>query len=297
MRIVVTGGSGAIGRYVVRDLLAHGHTPVNVDARPAREHDERVRFVQCDLMDAQATAAAVRDCDAVAHLAAIPNPQNDPPERVLTVNMVTCFNVLEAARCNGIPRIVYACSESSSGFGIHNVELKPLYLPIDEAHPCWPHETYSLSKRFGEEMVENYAIAYGIQGIALRYCWVWTERDTSAVRGIVAAGLAGKPLDKPWFGAYIAPHDVAQAFRLAIEYQFPHEQAVPFEAFYLTAETTFLAEPSLDAFRRHFDPLPEIHDPDYFRANPYAPVLDTRKAKRLLGFRATKDWRTFDRWD
>ena len=213
------------------------------------------------------------------------------------MNVVTCFNVLEAVRRNGIPRIVYGCSESSSGFGIHNVELKPLYLPIDEAHPCWPHETYSLSKRFGEEMVENYSRAYGIEGIALRYCWVWLERDAESVRGIVHAGLEGKPLPQPWFGCYIAPHDVAQAFRLAAQYRFRSGREIPFEAFYLTADTTFLVDPSLEALRRHFDPLPAVRDAAYFEANPHTPVFDTRKARRLLGFKPTRDWRSFDQWD
>lgn len=297
MRTIVTGGSGAIGRYVVRELLAHGHRPTIVDARPPRTGDESVGFIECDLTDREATLAAIRDCDAVCHLAAIPNPQNDPPERVLSVNVVSTFNVLEAARLNGVPRVVYACSESSSGFGIHNVELRPLYLPIDEDHPCWPHETYSLSKRFGEEMVQSYAVAYGIEGIALRYAWVWTERDAAAARAIVAAGLAGTVSPRPWFGAYIAPHDVAQGFRRSLEYRFPPEQAAPFEAFYLTAETTFLAEPTLDALRKHFDPLPEVRDADYFGADPFASVFDTRKARRLLGYRATRDWRTYDRWE
>jgi len=109
--------------------------------------------------------------------------------------------------------------------------LRPLYLPIDEEHPCWPHESYSLTKRFGEEMVENYAIAYGIEAICLRYCWVRLERDPEAIRRIVEASRRGERSLKPWFGCYIAPHDVAQACRLAAGYAFPPEQEIPFEAF------------------------------------------------------------------
>ena len=232
----------------------------------------------------------------VVHLAAIPNPYSDPPDRVLAVNTVTTFNVLEAIRRNGIPRIVYGCSESSSGFGIHHVELKPLYLPIDEEHPCWPHETYSISKRFGEVMVANYARAYGIEGFALRYTWVWTERDTKGVRKIIQANRRGERRARPWFGCYIAPHDVAQACRLSAAYEFPTDQGIPFEAFYLAADTTFLNTPTLKALQIHFDPMPEIRDPDYF-GNPFAPPFDLRKAKRLLGWKPTKSWQTFDQWE
>lgn len=297
MNILVTGGAGDIGKYVIRDLVSHDLSPTILDLHPPRERQEGVGYVECDLMSLEATLDAVRGYDVVVHLAAIPTPYNDPPERVMGVNMVTCFNVLEAVRRNEIPRIVYGCSESSSGFGIHYVEFKPLYLPIDEAHPCWPHESYSFSKRFGEEMVENYARAYDIQSISLRYCWVWLERDAEAVRNVVAAGLRGERNPKDWFGCYIAPHDVAQAVRLAACYDFPPEQSIPFEAFYLTADTTFFAEPTLDVLKGQFGSLPKITDPDHYRSNPLAPPFDTRKARRLLGFAPTKSWRTFDHWD
>jgi len=297
MRILVTGGSGAIGAYVIKDLLDHGFEPTILDAREPRVHKGQVPFVQCDLMDLPATIEAIKGYDVVVHLAAIPTPFNDPPDRVLGVNMVTCFNVLEAVRLNEIPRIVYGCSESSTGFGIHNVELEPLYLPIDEAHPCWPHESYSFSKRFGEVMTENYARAYGIEAISLRYCWVWLERDADAIHTNIAAGLRGEMDPKNWFGGFIAPHDVAQAVRLAASYEFAGDMAFPFEAFYFTAETTFLPVPTLEALASHFDPMPEIRSPEYYAENPFAPPFDIRKAKRLLGFKPTKDWRTFDAWE
>ena len=303
MKVLVTGGAGDIGRYVVRDLLDHGLSTTILDVRPAPQWRGEAGYVQCDLMDLAATLDAVRGYDVVIHLAAIPHPYNDPLERVMAVNMVTAFNVLEAVYRNGIPRIVYGCSESSSGFGIHNVELRPLYLPIDEGHPCWPHESYSLTKRFGEEMVENYAIAYGIEAISLRYCWVWLERDRAGIERIVAASAdaAGERDAKAWFGCYIAPHDVAQACRLSALYEFPAEfsegQRPPFEAFYLTAETTYLQTPTLEALRAHFDPLPNVRDETYFDQDPFAPPFDTRKAQRLLGFKPTKDWRAFAEWD
>lgn len=297
MKILVTGGAGDIGKYVVDDLRLHDLQADILDIRPPAARDERGAFIQCDLMNLEAAVEAIRGYDAVIHLAAIPHPFNDPPERVLAVNMVTCYNVLEAVRLNGIPRIVYGCSESSSGFGIHNVTHTPLYLPLDESHPCWPHESYSFSKRFGEEMVENYARAYGVQGISLRYCWVWLQRNAESIRGIVREALEANGKQKEGFGCYIAPHDVAQGCRLAACCEMPAGREIPFEAFYLTADTTFLAAPTLEAMKNRFDPLPEVRDPDYFRANPLAPAFDTRKARRLLGFSPTKCWRTYDHWE
>ena len=297
MRILVTGGAGDIGTYAIRDLASHGHVPTILDLRSPPEVNADVGYVCCDLMNLESTLDLIRDCDVVVHLAAIPHPYNDPPDRVMAVNMVTCFNVLEAVRLNGIRRIVYGCSESSSGFGIHNVELRPDYLPIDEEHPCWPHETYSLTKRFGEEMVENYTRAYGIEGISLRYCWVWLERDADSVRSIVRAGLSGETNPKNWFGCFIAPHDVAQAIRLAAEYRFGDRASMPFEAFYLTADTTCLPVPTLEVLGRHYHPLPEIRDRAYFDSDLFAPPIDSRKARKLLGFQPTKDWRRYDAWE
>jgi nucleoside-diphosphate-sugar epimerase len=248
-------------------------------------------------MSMDAAVNAIRGFDAVVHLAAIPHPFSDPAERVMAVNMVTTYNVLEAVRLNGIPRIIYGCSESSTGFGIHNTELKPVYLPIDEAHPCWPHEVYSFTKRFGEVMVNNYTRAYGIESISLRYCWVWLERDAEAIRSIIQAGLRGERDPKSWFGCYVAPHDVAQAIRRSVSYGFPDGGSLPFEAFYICAGTTFFSDPTLDVLESHFDLLPELKDPGYFESQPFAPPFDCRKAEKMLGFDPTQDWRDFDSWE
>ena len=296
MRILLTGGAGAIGAYVLQDLSTQGISTTVLDVRKPLAPFADVPFVQCDLNDLEDTLTAIRGYDVVIHLAAIPHPYDDPPDRVVGVNTVSTFNVLEAVRQNGIPRIVYGCSESASGFGIHNVEFTPLYLPIDEAHPSWPHESYSLSKWFGERMVENYARAYAIQGISLRYCWVWLERNREAVSQIVQASARGESGPKPWYGCYIAPHDVAQACRRAALFDIPSEQRVPFEAFYLCAGTTFHPIPTLEALSRHYSPLPEIRDPSYFESAPFAPTFDTRKAQRLLGFKPTHSWQTFMQW-
>jgi NAD(P)-dependent dehydrogenase (short-subunit alcohol dehydrogenase family) len=78
MNILVTGGAGAIGRYVVHDLAAHGLVPTILDLGPPPEREGGFRYVQCDLVDLDATLDAVRGYDVVVHLAAIPNPFAPP---------------------------------------------------------------------------------------------------------------------------------------------------------------------------------------------------------------------------
>ncbi len=126
--------------------------------------------------------------------------------------------------------------------------------------------------------------------------WVWLERDRAGIQAIVDAGLRGEGNAKPWFGCYVAPHDVAQAVRQSVCYKFPAGQAMDFEAFYITADTTYLTVPSLVALGAHFDPMPELRDAAYFVEEPKASPFDNRKAKRLLGFEPAMDWRTFAQW-
>ena len=247
MRIAVTGGSGQIGTAVCGQLLEAGHEVLCVDIAVPTFDCEHVEVDLCELEAARKSLAGV---DQIVHLAAIPNPYGDLPEKVMGVNMMSAFNVFEAARLNGTPRVIYGCSESSSGFGIHNVVLKPVYVPIDEEHSLWPHETYSLSKHFGERIGANYAQAYGMEVVALRYAWVWMNKSDEVAVNIVARGRAGKIGGETWLGSYISRRDVAAACLCAIAYEFPPGSAPPFEAFYLMAADTFYPIPTLDLLQR-----------------------------------------------
>ena len=168
--------------------------------------------------------------------------------------------MFEAARLKGVKRVVYGCSESSTGFGIHSVELMPQYVPIDEEHPLWPHETYSLSKHFGELIGANYAKAFGMEVISLRYMWVWMKRTEESIRNIVGRARAGMSLEemkgKLWFGAHIAIRDVARACAAAASFEFGSGVNLRFEAFFLSAKHTFYSIPTLDVLESIYGKRP-----------------------------------------
>jgi len=324
MTIGVTGGSGAIGRHVCEELISGGHTVRNLD-RIASESE--AAFFEVDLTDLEATRAAVRGCDQIVHLAAIPDPfGGDALETVIGNNTVSAYCVFEAARLEGVRRVVYGCSESSTGFGIHHVKIVPEYLPIDEEHPVWPHESYSLSKHIGERIGANYAKAFGIEVISLRYMWVWTVRAEAAARELAAAAQAGvRPERIEGFGAWIAVRDVARACEASVRYTFPTSEKddesrqaagadgsrnagdettrgvvrsdadYPFEVFFLAARDTCLPVPSLEIVEANYGELPPVRDPGYFDANPYASVFDIRKAESLLGWTPVGHWRNIDK--
>ena len=292
MKLAVTGGSGNIGRRVCRELTDAGHEVWRIDvvAPPSG-----AQFRSADLTVLEETRKALEGMDQVVHLAAIPNPYADPAERVMSVNMAISYNVFEAARQLGIDRVVYGCSESATGFGIHEPPLRPEYVPVDETHPCWPHETYSLSKYLGEVIGEKYSRAFGLQVLSLRYTWVLFDTFLPQAREMAAAHARGEVPETPWFGAYISVGDVARAIRLAVEYQAP--EGPLFEAFMLTAGQTMYNLPTLDVLKRIYGDVPEVAAPEVYEADPYASVFDLRKARSLLGWTPQDDLTNVDEWD
>lgn len=287
MKVLITGGTGDIGNYVIKELL-HRHEITILDLRKSSRYPD-LPWKKVDLLDAEATKEQVKGFDAIIHLAAIPHPFDDPGDKVLHVNVVSTYNLMEAVQHNKIRRVILGCSESASGFGIHRVSHRPLYFPIDEEHPSLPHEAYGLSKYFSEVICQEYSRAYGIETISLRYAWVWLKRDRKAIENI----LETKKVDpKNWFGAYILPEDVAQAFRLALSYK--SEMQPPFESFYLTAAETFQHIDSCKLIHRLFpENTPPIKDKRYFEKTPRASLFNINKAKRKLGFKPAKTWKDF----
>ena len=95
MRIVVTGGCGKGGRWVVRDLREHGHEVVNVDLVP--DGAPNYEFVLTDLTDAGQVHDVVRGADAIVHFAAIPAPGLRPDGETFRINTLSTWNVFQAA--------------------------------------------------------------------------------------------------------------------------------------------------------------------------------------------------------
>ena len=151
MRIAVTGGSGKLGRTVVRTLREEDHEVVNLDQQGDRESVTRVDLTDYgQVIDA---IAGVDDrhsgVDAVVHLAAIPAPGIVSDVATFHNNMLSTFNVFQAARRLGITRIVYASSETVLGLPF---DVPPPYIPVDEEYPPRPESVYSLVKTLEERM-------------------------------------------------------------------------------------------------------------------------------------------------
>jgi nucleoside-diphosphate-sugar epimerase len=158
-RIVVTGGSGKLGRASVQDLIAHGYEVINADIVPPKE--SLCPFYKIDFENMAQVSELLsamdfehnRGVDAIVHLAAIPGPGIAPNETAFRVNTMSTYNVLEAARRLGIRNIVWASSETLLGLPF---DEPPPYVPLDEEYAPRPQTGYSLSKFVGEEIAKQF---------------------------------------------------------------------------------------------------------------------------------------------
>ncbi len=271
MKILVTGGSGTVGKYIVRDLLRHGHSAVVFDlAAPV----DSVPFVHGDVRRIGDVEPALRGSDAVIHCAGIPHPLNDPPERVFDVNVNGTFAVLEAAARTGVPKVIFTSSESTLGFAFMERRMAPVTAPIDEQHPLRPQDPYGLSKVIGEEICRSYSSRYGIRTVALRAPWIWVPEP--AMLPFYRTLIDDYPSWKKNLWTYVHVFDVAQAHRLAAERDLEQLH----EVLFITARENWTGKPSRELLHQYYPETTVTND----RWTGVEAIISHEKARRLLGY-------------
>jgi nucleoside-diphosphate-sugar epimerase len=287
--IAVTGGSGKAGRAVVAGLIADGLEVINIDVVPGPGAD--ARYLRADLTDLGETIEALRSTTAVVHLAAIPAPGIRTVERTFEINMLSTFNVFNAAALLGLERVVWASSETVLGlpFGREGARslldpaatpghrAEPDYVPIDEDHPLRPHSSYSLSKVLGEEMARQFSRWTGIPFIGLRF---------SAIREPAEYAAFSETWRDPRLGAwnvwgYVDARDVAQACRLALS-----ADVSGAEVFIIAAADTVMDRPNAALMAECF-PSVAIRE----ATGEHDTLLAINKARRILGYAPAHSWR------
>lgn len=208
MRVVVTGGSGKAGRWVVGDLREHGHDVLNVDV----VHDGSAHglCVRADLTDLGSALELVSGADAVVHLAAIPAPELRAPAETFRINTLSTYNVFTAAVQQSVGRVVWASSETVLGLPFDDA---PAFAPIDETHPARPETSYALSKLVGETMADQLARHSGVPFLGLRISNIMEPDDYA-----LFPTWQDEPAVRRWnLWGYVDARDVAQAVRLGLE--------------------------------------------------------------------------------
>ncbi len=199
MRILVTGGAGFIGSNTVDGLVRAGGHEISVLDSLATGKREQVnpaaRFHHVDLRDADAVKRVIEaeKPEVIFHLAAQMDVRRSVADPVYDaqVNLVGFLNMMEAARRNGVRRIIF----SSTGGAIYGEQEA---FPCDESHPARPVSPYGVAKLSTESYLFFYKAEYEIDYVALRYANVYGPRqDPHGEAGVVAIFcgrlLAGSP--------------------------------------------------------------------------------------------------------
>ncbi len=285
--IIVTGGSGKVGRACVRDLMEHGFKVTSIDmARPAGLSNPPkptdVTFSRVDITDFGQVMAALSGIDGrhegetvegIVHLGAIASPGEAPDHVIFETNMKSTYNVFEAARRLGLRNIVWASSETV--YGIPYPE-GPAYVPVDEEIEL-PQWSYSLSKMLGEKMAEQFAKwDPETKIVGLRFSNVQEPHDY-----VNFAEYDKDPRGRHFnLWTYIDARDAAQAIRLGLEAT-------------LKGAHVFGIANSNSVMKRPNDELLDEVFPGTKRRRPLRPnesLISIEKAQRVLGYKPAFDW-------
>jgi len=284
--IVVTGGSGKLGRAVVRDLMDHGFKVTSIDAVPPPGLSNppkpgEVTYSRADVTDfgqAMATLSMIDErvekVTGVVHLAAIAAPGQAPNHVTFAVNTVSTYNIFEAARQLGLRNVVWASSETVYGVPYPD---GPVYAPVDEAVER-PETAYSLSKLMGEKMAEQFCRwDPETKIVGLRFSNVQEPQDYDNFPGYGTDDHARK--FNLW--TYIDARDAAQAVRLALgaDLKGPHVFGI--------ANTNSVTA-------RENEALLDAVFPGTPRKRALAPnesLISIERAREVLGYAPQYDWK------
>ena len=286
--IVVTGGSGKAGRAVCRDLVENGYNVLNVDINPSS--DPCCPFYKVDLNDLGQTIDAMRStggkdhpfrtfkqADGVVHLAAIPAPDLCPEDITFKNNILSTYNVFDAAIQTGIKRIVWASSETVLGLPF-SPENPPEYVPVDEEHPLRPESAYSLSKDLGEEMARQmHRWNPDTTFIGLRLSNVMEVSEYQKF-----PGWQDTPRFREWnMWGYIDARDFAQSVRKSLEVDF-----VGADSFIIANADTVMQRSNKELMAEVFPNVPFKRD-----VGDNETLLSIEKARKILGYEPQFSWR------
>jgi UDP-glucose 4-epimerase len=270
MKIAITGGRGGIGRAITEMALAQGQSIVSIDRTPIQQEQENVKHVVADMTDYAALEEAMRGSDALIHLGAFPSPDMAEDYIIHNNNVVGSYNALSAARRLGMTHVCQASSINAIG-AAYSRKPRFDYFPLDEQHPTYNEDPYSLSKWICEMQGDMFARRYEDMTISsMRFHWVVPDRAYAARHERELSHEFSRNL---W--AYTRFDAAADACLRALTADFKGH-----EVFFIVAPDTILSVPSTEVRNKLFPDTPlkkELHGNDSF--------FDSTKAERLLGWK------------
>lgn len=278
-RIIVTGGSGKAGKWILKHFVDQGYEVINLDIKAPS--DPVCRTILVDLNDLGQVQNAISPFSGgerkvpvgIVHFAAIPEAYLFPNEVCFRNNVMSTYNVLEAAANLGISKVVIASSESSYGICFATEFINPHYVPIDEDHPQLPEDSYGLSKVVNEATAAAFHRRTGMQVVSFRLGNILVPESYAAIR----ANFDDTESRKRILWSYIDARDVALACQLAIE-----KDGLGAEVLNLAADDSSSDRPTSELVARHLPDVEDIRVPLEGRIS----LLSNGRAKRILGWEA-----------
>ena len=302
MKILITGGTGSLAEYVIKQLEGEHELVLFDRIKPGENRfgfEVKHPYVYGDLTNPEDCARAVAGCKAVVHLGAIPWPCDHPVwspriasmgiklppfDETIRVNTMGTYHIMHAAVQAKVKVVVTAVSNCTLGHGFR-LSGKPFpihYLPLDEQHPSDVEDSYSLSKVFQSEIMHAFSRAYGIRTYGISPATIMRPEAQQAHAKNV------KPAEElsEWFFGYNDIDDVARAFRMVLE---AYRDLPPFDDYFVNADDTLALEESVDLLKRFRpDAVEKVRDLPGRSA-----FISTAKARKAFGWRPNHSWTRF----
>jgi nucleoside-diphosphate-sugar epimerase len=274
MRVLVTGGAGRVGKYLVRELADRGHAVTSLDFAPPPERVAGASYmtgnagVVADLYGALSYSRA----EAIIHMAAWADPGIVADTRTYGENTAAGFAVLDLAATLGLERAILASSAQVYGFAEH----APVYAPVDEDHPLRPLNSYALSK-IATEQAAAYFAGKGLNAICLR---IMGARPPEALDAEIERIATDPGSDRFLLWTRTDARDIAIGCCQALE-----TANVPSGIYNLTGSQNLLELPTAEVLAQHC-PETEIRLGPTSRQSP----LSIEKARAAFGYEPRFVW-------
>ncbi len=279
MHVVVTGGTGKAGQWVVRLLAEVGHEVVNFDLVSRPELDLPGQFCRVELTDAGEVYDALFQFrpEGVCHLAANPSPSGQARTNVFDNNVRSAYNVMQAAGDLGVRRVIYASSEMATGLLTEG--MAPSQIPFDESERYPSPNAYALSKYMSEVIGESLAVRYPETAfVGLRINNVIPPDGYDRFR----AEWEDPGRSRGNFWSYIDARDVGTAYLAALT-----GESRGHEVFLVAAADTRAKRPLRELMAEYYNGYDHFA-PDY--QDP-ASAFNCAKMERFFGWKPAYSWR------